>query len=600
MTIALSPVLVANRGEIAVRVIRTLREMGLDSVAVYAEADRDTLACELATSAYSLGGKSAAETYLNPEAILEAAAKSGARAIHPGYGFLSENADFASRVAEAGLVWIGPSAEAIEALGDKIRARELADLCKVPTITGRSLEGSSVEDALELAQSIGYPVLIKRADGGGGRGITRMNSDSDIRDFYTNLIDPSTLTLCFMEKFISHGRHVETQCARDSFGTFAVVSTRDCSVQRRNQKVVEEAPAPFISEELHAALEEYSRALFDAVQYVGVGTCEFLVEDGNAYFLEVNPRLQVEHTVSEEVTGIDLVREQIRIAQGLPLSEIPSTRGHAIEVRVTSEDPAQELMPATGRLSAIQWPGGPGVRVDSFIRPGEEIGTDFDSLIAKITVHAPTRIQAIIRLQRALEEFRVEGLPTSAPLLSHILATPEFRSEESDSLGVYTQWLEREGVLEEVARELSAAGGTQSREASEEGSEARSLRSFVIEIDGKRTTLSLPAELLAAAGGESGGRALRPRQPLRRSLRPRTGANDEGPNVTSPIQATVIRIAVEEGQEVEEGELVAVIESMKMEKALNAGCSGTISAIHVCAGDTVKAGDVLVSIKEEA
>ena len=282
MTIALSPVLVANRGEIAVRVIRTLREMGLDSVAVYAEADRDTLACELATSAYSLGGKSAAETYLNPEAILEAAAKSGARAIHPGYGFLSENADFASRVAESGLVWIGPSAEAIEALGDKIRARELADSCQVPTITGRSLEGSSVEDALELAQSIGYPVLIKRADGGGGRGITRMNSDSDIRDFYTNLIDPSTLTLCFMEKFISHGRHVETQCARDSFGTFAVVSTRDCSVQRRNQKVVEEAPAPFISEELHAALEEYSRALFDAVQYVGVGTCEFLVEDGKA------------------------------------------------------------------------------------------------------------------------------------------------------------------------------------------------------------------------------------------------------------------------------------------------------------------------------
>mgnify|MGYP001790054778 CR=1 FL=1 len=251
MTIALSPVLVANRGEIAVRVIRTLREMGLDSVAVYAEADRDTLACELATSAYSLGGKSAAETYLNPEAILEAAAKSGARAIHPGYGFLSENADFASRVAEAGLVWIGPSAEAIESLGDKIRARELADSCKVPTITGRSLEGSSVEDALELAQSIGYPVLIKRADGGGGRGISRMNSDSDIRDFYTNLSDPSTLTLCFMEKFISHGRHVETQCARDSFGTFAVVSTRDCSVQRRNQKVVEEAPAPFISEELN-------------------------------------------------------------------------------------------------------------------------------------------------------------------------------------------------------------------------------------------------------------------------------------------------------------------------------------------------------------
>ncbi len=431
MTIALSPVLVANRGEIAVRVIRTLREMGLDSVAVYAEADRDTLACELATSAYSLGGKSAAETYLNPEAILEAAAKSGARAIHPGYGFLSENADFASRVAESGLVWIGPSAEAIEALGDKIRARELADSCQVPTITGRSLEGSSVEDALELAQSIGYPVLIKRADGGGGRGITRMNSDSDIRDFYTNLIDPSTLTLCFMEKFISHGRHVETQCARDSFGTFAVVSTRDCSVQRRNQKVVEEAPAPFISEELHAALEEYSRALFDAVQYVGVGTCEFLVEDGNAYFLEVNPRLQVEHTVSEEVTGIDLVREQIRIAQGLPLSEIPSTRGHAIEVRVTSEDPAQELMPATGRLSAIQWPGGPGVRVDSFIRPGEEIGTDFDSLIAKITVHAPTRIQAIIRLQRALEEFRVEGLPTSAPLLAHILATPEFEAKKA-------------------------------------------------------------------------------------------------------------------------------------------------------------------------
>ena len=444
MTNALSPVLVANRGEIAVRVIRTLRELGLESIAVYAEADRDTLACELATSAYSLGGRSAAETYLNPEAILEVAKKSGARAIHPGYGFLSENADFAARVQEAGLIWIGPSPEAIDALGDKIRARALADSCNVPTIAGKSLEGTEAEDAIALANEIGYPVLIKRADGGGGRGITRFNSDSELREFYTNLADPQTLSLCFMEKFIARGRHVETQCARDSFGTFAVVSTRDCSVQRRNQKVVEEAPAPFISEELHSRLERFSHALFDAVNYVGVGTCEFLVEDGHAYFLEVNPRLQVEHTVSEEVTGLDLVAEQLRIAHGLPLNIIPPVRGHAIEVRVTSEDPANELMPATGRLGAIQWPGGPGVRIDSFIRPGEEIGTDFDSLIAKITVHAPTRIQAIIRLQRALDELSVEGLPTSAPLLSHILATPQFRSEEGDALGVYTQWLERE------------------------------------------------------------------------------------------------------------------------------------------------------------
>ena len=599
MTNALSPVLVANRGEIAVRVIRTLRELGLESIAVYAEADRDTLACELATSAYSLGGRSAAETYLNPEAILEVAKKSGARAIHPGYGFLSENADFAARVQEAGLIWIGPSPEAIDALGDKIRARALADSCNVPTIAGKSLEGTEAEDAIALANDIGYPVLIKRADGGGGRGITRFNSDSELREFYTNLADPQTLSLCFMEKFIACGRHVETQCARDSFGTFAVVSTRDCSVQRRNQKVVEEAPAPFISEELHSRLERFSHALFDAVNYVGVGTCEFLVEDGHAYFLEVNPRLQVEHTVSEEVTGLDLVAEQLRIAHGLPLSIIPPVRGHAIEVRVTSEDPANELMPATGRLGAIQWPGGPGVRIDSFIRPGEEIGTDFDSLIAKITVHAPTRIQAIIRLQRALDELSVEGLPTSAPLLSHILATPQFRSEEGDALGVYTQWLEREGILTEVAESVRAQG-TSPAEASEEGrEECAVMRSFVIEVDGKRVALKLPSDLLSATSAEGAGRP-RPRQPLRRALRQRANSVDEGPNVTSPIQATVIRVAVEEGQEVEEGELVAVIESMKMEKTLTAGCNGTIAKIHVAAGDTVKAGDVLVSIKEEA
>ncbi|WP_449490304.1 ATP-binding protein [Actinomyces sp. Marseille-QA0893] len=599
MTNALSPVLVANRGEIAVRVIRTLRELGLESIAVYAEADRDTLACELATSAYSLGGRSAAETYLNPEAILEVAKKSGARAIHPGYGFLSENADFAARVQEAGLIWVGPSPEAIDALGDKIRARALADSCNVPTIAGKSLEGTEAEDAIALANEIGYPVLIKRADGGGGRGITRFNSDSELREFYTNLADPQTLSLCFMEKFIACGRHVETQCARDSFGTFAVVSTRDCSVQRRNQKVVEEAPAPFISEELHSRLERFSHALFDAVNYVGVGTCEFLVEDGHAYFLEVNPRLQVEHTVSEEVTGLDLVAEQLRIAHGLPLSIIPPVRGHAIEVRVTSEDPANELMPATGRLGAIQWPGGPGVRIDSFIRPGEEIGTDFDSLIAKITVHAPTRIQAIIRLQRALDELSVEGLPTSAPLLSHILATPQFRSEEGDALGVYTQWLEREGILTEVAESVRAQG-TNPAEASEEGrEECAVMRSFVIEVDGKRVALKLPSDLLSATSAEGAGRP-RPRQPLRRALRQRANSVDEGPNVTSPIQATVIRVAVEEGQEVEEGELVAVIESMKMEKTLTAGCNGTIAKIHVAAGDTVKAGDVLVSIKEEA
>ena len=599
MTNALSPVLVANRGEIAVRVIRTLRELGLESIAVYAEADRDTLACELATSAYSLGGRSAAETYLNPEAILEVAKKAGARAIHPGYGFLSENADFAARVQEAGLIWIGPSPEAIDALGDKIRARALADSCDVPTIAGRSLEETDAEEAIALANEIGYPVLIKRADGGGGRGITRFNSDSELREFYTNLADPQTLSLCFMEKFIARGRHVETQCARDSFGTFAVVSTRDCSVQRRNQKVVEEAPAPFISQDLHSRLEHFSRALFDAVNYVGVGTCEFLVEDDHAYFLEVNPRLQVEHTVSEEVTGLDLVAEQLRIAHGLPLNIIPPVRGHAIEVRVTSEDPANELMPATGRLGAIQWPGGPGVRIDSFIRPGEEIGTDFDSLIAKITVHAPTRIQAIIRLQRALDELSVEGLPTSAPLLSHILATPQFRSEEGDALGVYTQWLEREGILTEVAESVRAQG-TSPAEASEEGrEECAVMRSFVIEVDGKRVALKLPSDLLSATGAEGAGRP-RPRQPLRRALRQRANAAEEGPNVTSPIQATVIRVAVEEGQEVEEGELVAVIESMKMEKTLTAGCSGSIAKIHVAAGDTVKAGDVLVSIKEEA
>ncbi|MDU0967905.1 MAG: biotin carboxylase N-terminal domain-containing protein [Actinomycetaceae bacterium] len=627
----MSTLMVANRGEIAVRVIRTAREMGIRTVAVYAESDIDTLGPELADEAFSLGGALARDTYLNPEALLAIAQRAGVDAIHPGYGFLSEDAAFARAVLAAGMTWIGPSPDAICALGDKIRARQIADSVAVPTIPGISQGNPTVKDVKDFAAAHGYPVLIKQADSGGGRGITRLDSDADVDRFFTERGGDATLQLCFIEKFLGHARHVETQCMRDRSGEFRVVTTRDCSVQRRNQKVIEEAPAPHLDPDVAAHLTHWSRALFDAVDYVGVGTCEFLVSGSDAYFLEVNPRLQVEHTVSEEVAGIDLVREQIRISQGHRLTPAAPARGHAIEVRITSENPADDLMPTTGEIRSVTFPAGLGVRLDTFVRSGDAIGGNFDSLIAKVTVSAPTRAQAIARLVRALDEFAIDGLLTSVPLIRTIITHPDFVGTDASALApieripasgedhsldadphsefaVYTRWLEDRQILDEVKRVLLESG-----EALPAGKNAPTLATYIVELAGKRMHLKLPEGLIGQAQATVQAVADLPRQRLRgrragtrgagtparasvHALTAPAGVASDSADVVAPIQATVVRVAVEMGDEVGEGDLVAVLEAMKMEKYVHASCAGTVTAVAVTAGSSVNQGDLLVAL----
>lgn len=598
----LTRILVANRGEVAVRIIRTAREMGIETVAVYAEQDVQTLACDLADQAYSLGSTLAKETYLNAEAIIQVAQRAQVDAIHPGYGFLAENAEFAKAVDEAGITWIGPSAHSIEELGDKIRARQIAEDNGVGTIPGISSGIVDAQQVYDFATRHGFPILIKKADSGGGMGITRLDNDEDIARFFTDLADAAVLAGSFVEKLVEHARHVETQCMRDSAGNFAVVSTRDCSVQRRNQKVIEEAPAPHLPTETTQTIVEWSQLLFDAVEYVGVGTCEFLIgPDGTPYFLEVNPRLQVEHTVSEEVAVIDLVREQIRIARGEHLCDVAPTRGHAIEARLTSENPADDLMPTTGKITRITWPGGLGVRIDSFIREGDSIGADFDSLIAKIIVRAPDRQRALARLHRALWEFSVDGLPTSAPLIEHILRHPDFAGPDSadateDSrFAVYTKWMEDTNVLKDVKARMERAG-----EVVKPTQEPESIATYIVELAGKRMHLKLPEGLLASAQEAAQAVADLPRQRLRGARkRKKAEAEIEGSDAIAPIQATVVRVAVEPRATVAEGDLLVVLESMKMEKYIYASCHGTVEHIHVGPGQTVKAGDLLISIQED-
>lgn len=595
-------ILVANRGEVAVRVIRTAREMGIETVAVYSEQDVQTLACDLADQAYSLGSTLATETYLNPEAIIAVAKRAKVDAIHPGYGFLAENAEFARAVESTGITWIGPDAQAIESLGDKIRARQIAETHQVGTIPGISSGIDNAQQVYNFAAEHGFPILIKKADSGGGMGITRLDTDADIERFFTDLADLSALSGSFVEKLVEHARHVETQCMRDSAGSFAVVSTRDCSVQRRNQKVIEEAPAPHLPKETVDTLNRWSAALFHAVGYVGVGTCEFLIgPDGQAYFLEVNPRLQVEHTVSEEVAGVDLVREQIRIARGEDLCELPELRGHSIEARLTSENPADDLMPNTGKITRITWPGGLGVRIDSFIREGDSIGADFDSLIAKIIVRAPDRRRALARLHRALWEFSVDGLPTSAPLIEHIVRHPDFTGPDSADapedaqFAVYTKWMEDTNILKDVKARMERAG-----EVVKPSQEPESIATYIVELAGKRMHLKLPEGLLASAQEAAQAVADLPRQRLRGSRkRKATQTEIEGSDAIAPIQATVVRVAIEPHASVTEGDLLVVLESMKMEKYIYASCNGTVEHIHVGPGKTVKAGDLLISIKED-
>ena len=580
--------LIANRGEIALRVARACKDMGIRSVAIYADQDIDADFVVVADEARALNGTTAPETYLDADKVLAIAQEVGADAVHPGYGFLSENAEFAKRVADAGMAWLGPASEVIDLLGDKISARLVAESAGVLPVPGVSSPLQSTEEVLKFAETNGYPLLLKRSDGGGGRGIDVI-ADKAALDQWNELheLPGAGTSHVFVERYVEVARHVETQCARDSHGGFRVVSTRDCSVQRRHQKLIEEAPAPFLTDEQNATLEKWSQALFEAVGYVGVGTCEFLLEPtGELWFLEVNPRLQVEHPVTEEVSGLDLVAEQVRIAQGDALTPAIEQRGHSIELRITSEDPAQGLMPTSGRLDCVTWPTGPGVRLDLGVNLGQEIVTAFDSMIAKIIVTGADRKQAIARALRALGELRITGVTTPAPVYKDILEDSDFAS---DDFLVHTRWLETTFLPEHTYEGAGAAPSSIEKETR---------RSFTIELDGKRMELTVPGDLFQTAAPTATARPIQRRRGVREGQL-QTAAAATGGQINSPMQAIVVRLAVEEGQQVAEGDLVMVLEAMKMEKPVYAPVTGTVTTISTTAGASVSAGDPLVTITEE-
>jgi acetyl-CoA/propionyl-CoA carboxylase biotin carboxyl carrier protein len=584
----LQKVLVANRGEIAVRVIRAAKDAGIGSVAVYAEPDRDALFVRLADEAYSLDGATPAESYLSIEKILAIADKSGADSVHPGYGFLAENAGFAQAVLDAGLIWIGPSPEAIDALGDKAKAKHIAERANAPLAPGTKDPVKDADEVVAFAEEFGLPVAIKAVFGGGGRGLKVARTLEEIPEAYESAVREAVTAFgrgeCLVEKFLDKPRHVETQCLADTHGNVVVVSTRDCSLQRRHQKLVEEAPAPFLSDEQLKALYDSSKAILKEAGYVGAGTCEFLVaRDGTISFLEVNTRLQVEHPVSEEVTGIDLVREMFRIAAGEELGyDDPEIRGHSIEFRINAEDGGRGFLPAPGTLTKWNPPSGPGVRVDSGYEVGETIPGSFDSLVAKLIVSGSSREQAIQRSRRALDEFVVDGMPTVIPFHRDVLDNPAYSASEG-SFDVYTTWIETDYV--NTLEPYSGGPG--------EADEAGEREKVTVEVGGKRVEVILPAGLGAGAA-VSGGGAKKPKRTTGGSA----AAAVSGDSLTSPMQGTVVKIAVEDGQEVAEGDLVVVIEAMKMEQPINAHKAGTITNLAATVGETIGAGAVVADIQD--
>ncbi|MGB9035729.1 MAG: biotin carboxylase N-terminal domain-containing protein [Paeniglutamicibacter sp.] len=583
----LTKVLIANRGEIAVRIIRAARDEGIGSVAVYAEPDRDALHSRLADEAYSLGGSTAAESYLDITKILEVAKRSGADSVHPGYGFLAENAIFAKAVIDAGLTWIGPPPSAIDQLGDKVRARHLAEKVGAPLVPGTKDPVASTDEVLAFADEHGLPLAIKAAYGGGGRGIKVVRNREEIAESYDSAVREAVAAFgrgeCFVERFLDAPRHVETQCLADAHGNVVVVSTRDCSLQRRNQKLVEEAPAPFLSDEQNARLYEASKAIMREAGYVGAGTCEFLVgQDGVISFLEVNTRLQVEHTISEEVTGIDLVREQFRLARGEALGYgDPEVRGHSFEFRINGEDAGRGFMPAPGTITTMNLPTGPGVRIDSGVEAGETVSGNFDSMIAKLIVTGATRAQAAARARRALDEFRIEGMPTVLPFHRAVMADPAF-TPESGPFSIHTRWIETEFSNEIPAWDPSTAGTP----GEDEGRNA-----ITVEVGGKRLEVVLPASLGTVSSSSNGKTRKK-----KRSSRSTAAAGSSGADLVSPMQGTIVKVAVADGDTVSEGDLIVVLEAMKMEQPLTAHCDGVVSGLSAVPGDTVSAGAVLASI----
>lgn len=581
-------VLVANRGEIAVRVIRAARDEGIASVAVYADPDRDALHVRMADEAYSLGGTTAADSYLRIDKILDAARRAGADSVHPGYGFLSENAEFASAVIAAGLTWIGPPPAAIAQLGDKVAARHIAEKVEAPQVPGTADPVSSAQEVLDFADEHGLPIAIKAAFGGGGRGIKVVRERDAIPELYESAVREATAAFgrgeCFVERFLDAPRHVETQCLADQFGSVVVVSTRDCSLQRRNQKLVEEAPAPFLSDEQIERLYESSKAILKEAQYQGAGTCEFLVgQDGTISFLEVNTRLQVEHPVSEEVSGLDLVREQFRIARGEALGyDDPEIRGHSFEFRINGEDAGRNFMPSPGTLTTFTVPSGPGVRVDSGVEAGETVGGNFDSMLAKLVVTGATRTQALERSRRALQELTIEGMPTVVPFHRAVVSDPAFATPDDTPFTVHTRWIETE--FDNRIEPFTVAP--------EPSADEPERQSVVVEVGGKRLEVTMPQLL----GGAARPAAAQPKARKQRSGRGTAARGASGDSLSSPMQGTIVKIAVANGDEVSEGDLIVVLEAMKMEQPLTAHKSGVIKDLDLSEGDTVSAGTVLASI----
>jgi acetyl-CoA/propionyl-CoA carboxylase biotin carboxyl carrier protein len=583
-------VLIANRGEIAVRIIRAARDSHIASVAVYADQDRDALHAKLADEAYALNGTTSAETYLVVEKLLAVARRSGADAVHPGYGFLAENADFARAVIDAGLIWIGPSPEAIEQLGDKVSARHVAEKVGAPLAPGTINPVSGADEVLEFVDIHGLPVAIKAAFGGGGRGLKVARTREEVPELFDSATREAIAAFgrgeCFVEKYLDEPRHVETQCLADSFGNVVVVSTRDCSLQRRHQKLVEEAPAPFLTEAQTAELYRASKAILREVAYVGAGTCEFLIgKDGTVSFLEVNTRLQVEHPVSEEITGIDLVREQFRLAEGGVLDyPDPEVRGHSFEFRINGEDAGSNFMPAPGPVHVFRAPGGPGVRVDTGVQAGDVIGGSFDSLLAKLIVTGATREEALERSRRALDEFDVAGLPTVLPFHRAIVRDPAFAPAGDAPFRVYTRWIETE--FENTIEPWSG-------EAEETPSLAKR-QHVTVEVDGRRIEVSLPAKLLRANPNDLATQGPAPR----RKTASHTASTASGTAVKAPMQATVVKVAVAEGDRVVKGDLVLVLEAMKMEQPVEAHRDGVITGLTAEVGQTVSNGHLLLNISD--
>ncbi len=575
MTKKITAVLIANRGEIAVRVARACRDHGIKSIAIYSDEDRNSLHVALATDAYALNGLSAAETYLDQEKILAIAKESGADAVHPGYGFLSENADFADRVIAAGLVWIGPPPQAIRALGDKVSARKIAAEVGAPLVAGTIDPVDTAEEIIAFAEEHGLPVAIKAAHGGGGRGLKVAYKMEDIPELFASAVREAITGFgrgeCFVERYLDKPRHVETQVLVDAHGNAVVVSTRDCSLQRRHQKLVEEAPAPFLTEAQEKQLYTSSKAIMKAAGYVGAGTCEFLIgSDGTISFLEVNTRLQVEHPVSEEVTGIDLVRMQFRIASGEAISPIdPVVRGHSIEFRINGEDPGNGFLPSLGTITTWEVPDGPGVRIDAGFDHGHTVGSHFDSLLAKLIITAATREEAIERARRALKEFEIGGLATALPFHRAIVEDRNF----TEDFKVYTSYIEKE--FKNTIPAFSYKQGVAESKAAEQ--------KVVVEIDGHRFEVVLHTQ---------------EQSQKRRKVKSNVLGKSSGNSVDSPMQGTVVKILKANGDRVVQGDLIVVLEAMKMEQPLIAHKDGIIAKLSVGVGQTVASGQNLCVIEE--